>query len=256
MMIEYLYHDTYMPPPREGAVDTPSSAADNSEEKDKKKRELCDATVPENKRLKGLPSRPEAPIAPISQPVPSVFGAASTPPPPPPAASRESRRASSQGRQGRGIFAGLNVPSGHNPSQASPNQSPSTPRPNPFASPAPAPTPPPPSRPSALQRPAPPANLHLHAKVYALGEKYSIEPLKALALSKFEFDIRTIGQKDDFLAAIREAYTSTIETDRPLRDAVVAFLRKQKHLLKRDYMKTVLKETALGFDLLMELASE
>ncbi|KAF5569597.1 hypothetical protein FPANT_13896, partial [Fusarium pseudoanthophilum] len=123
MMIEYLYHDTYMPPPREGAVDTPSSAADSSEEIDKRKRELGDATVPENKRLKGLPSRSEAPIAPISQPVPSVFGAASTPPPPPPAASREHRRGSDRGQRIRDRFASLNLPSGHNSPQASPNQS-------------------------------------------------------------------------------------------------------------------------------------
>ncbi|KAG5804747.1 hypothetical protein H9Q74_004426 [Fusarium xylarioides] len=256
MMIEYLYHDTYTPPPRDSAVDTAPSAVDNNEEKDKRKRELCDATVAENKRTKRLDALPEVSTAGSSQPVGPGFGAASTPPPPPPAASREPRRGSSQGQEGVVAFGRSNSTSVQNGFQASLNQSSTTPHPNPFASPAPAPTPTPPSRPSAPQRPVTPANLHLHAKVYALGEKYSIEPLKGLALSKFESEARLSGQKDDFLAAIREAYTSTIETDRPLRDAVVVFLRKHKFLLKKNYMKAVLKETALGFDLLMELASE
>lgn len=122
-------------------------------------------------------------------------------------------------------------------------------------SPAPSPTPPPPPPPSAPQRPIPPGNLHLHAKVYALGEKYGIQPLKDLALRKFESEAQFHLHSDDFLQGIREAYTSTVETDRPLRDAVVAILRSNKELLKKDSVKEVLKETSLGFDLLLEFAS-
>ncbi|ENH68019.1 hypothetical protein FOC1_g10002266 [Fusarium oxysporum f. sp. cubense race 1] len=158
---------------------------------------------------------------------------------------------SDRSRQERGSSTSTNSVSVQSPSQASPNQSSSTPRP----SPAPSPTPPHPPRPSAPQRPIPPANLHLHAKVYALGEKYGIQPLKALALRKFESEAQFHLHSDDFLQGIREAYTSTVETDRPLRDAVVAILRSNKDLLKKDSVKEVLKETSLGFDLLMEFAS-
>ncbi|KAF4497647.1 hypothetical protein FAGAP_6179 [Fusarium agapanthi] len=243
MMIEYLYHDTYMPPNRDGAVDTPTSATDNNEEKDKRKREPCDAAVVENKRTKRPDALPEDSRVYSSQPVPPAFGAASTPPP------RHLPRPTNEGEDLAGADEDV-VPSDVST--------------------------PPQHRMGFKLRlinylPHPAHHLshlldHLRQHqprlplqdLYALGEKYGIEPLKALALSNFESETQNTVQRDDFLAAIREAYTSTIETDRPLRDAVVAFLRRHKYLLKRDYMKEVLKETGLGlgFDLLMEMASE
>ncbi|KAF5620789.1 hypothetical protein F52700_11115 [Fusarium sp. NRRL 52700] len=256
MMIEYLYRNTYTPPIRDDAVDSPTSTIDNNEEKEKRKRDLCDSAGAENKRAKRPDALPEDLEARSSQPAGSSFGAASTLPPPPPAASQEPRRGPGQDHQGFAGFGRTNSAPVQNAVQASLNQSSTTSYPNTFGLPAPAPAPAPPPRPSAPQRPVPPAYLHLHTKVYAIGEKYGIELLKALALSKFRSEVQNTGQKDDFLAAIREAYTSTIETDRPLRDAVVAFLRSHKHLLKKKFMKKVLKETDLGFDLLMELASE
>ncbi|KAL9560968.1 hypothetical protein ACKAV7_014997 [Fusarium commune] len=253
MMIEYLYHDTYVPAGasihRDGAIDAHLSDTEYNDEQENRKRELYGATFIGNKRIKRLTALPDNSIVRASQPVIFSFGTAATPPPPPPAASQESRRGSGRNPQGRGSFRSTDSTSVQNPSQASPHQSP-------FTSPAPSPTPPPPPRPSAPQRPIPPVNLHLYAKVYALGEKYGIQPLKALALRKFESEAQFHLHSDGFLQAMREAYTSTVETDRPLRDAVVAILRSNKDLLKKDSVKDVLKETGLGFDLLMEFASE
>jgi hypothetical protein len=75
-----------------------------------------------------------------------------------------------------------------------------------------------PNPPSSSQQPsgsnqAPPANLSLHAKVYALGEKYGIEHLKLFAIQKFEAEVESHLQSKDFLLAIEEAYTSTVEED-------------------------------------------
>ncbi|PNP79249.1 hypothetical protein FNYG_07325 [Fusarium nygamai] len=262
MMIKYLYHDTYVPA---GAIihrDCNGIEAHLSDteynDEQKRKMELYGATFVGNKRVKRLTAPPEAPIPPISQPVPVGFGTASTPPPPPPAASQIPERGRGRSRRGRGDFGGVNSPSGYNSVQASPDQSYPTPGSLLFGSPSPAPTPPPPPQPSAPPRTILTQNLRLHAKVYALGEKYGIQPLKALALRKFETEAPFRLHTDDFLEAIREAYTSTIETDRPLRDAVVAILRSNKHLLKKDCVKGVLKDPGLGlsFDMVMEFASD
>ncbi|RKK74649.1 hypothetical protein BFJ69_g8365 [Fusarium oxysporum] len=248
MMIEYLYHDTYAPAGasihRDGGIDAHLSDTDYNDEEEKRKRELYGATFIGNKRIKKLTALPEDSTVRASRPARFTEFAAFI-------ASRESQRESDRSRQERGSSTSTNSVSVQSPSQASPNQSSSTRRP----SPAPSPTPPPPPRPSAPQRPIHPENLHLHAKVYALGEKYGIQPLKAPALRKFESEAQFHLHSDDFLQGIREAYTSTVETDRPLRDAVVAILRSNKDLLKKESVKEVLKETGLGFDLLMEFAS-
>ncbi|KAH7215686.1 hypothetical protein DER44DRAFT_653241 [Fusarium oxysporum] len=247
MMIEYLYHDTYAPAGasihRDGAIDAHLSDTEYDDEKEMRKRELYGATFIGNKRIKRLTALPEDSTVRASQPARFTGFAAFI-------ASRESQRGSDRSRQEHGSSTSTNSVSVQSPSQASPNQSSSTPRP----SPAPSPTPHPP-RPSAPQRPIPPANLHLHAKVYALGEKYGIQPLKTLALRKFESEAQFHLHSDDFLQGIREAYTSTVETDRPLRDVVVTILRSNKGLLKKESVKEVLKETGLGFDLLMDFAS-
>ncbi|KAF5610717.1 amino acid transport gap1 [Fusarium subglutinans] len=263
MMIEYLYHDAYAPSARmyihsDGLIDAYLSETEYNDEHEKSKMELYGAIFVGNKRVKRLTALPEVSIVPISHPLPFPFGPAAAPPPPPAAASQESGRGRGQSRRGRGSFAGVGSAPAQNGFQGSPNQSSSTPSSFSLGSPAPAPTPPPPQQPSAPQRSIPAENLHLHAKVYALGEKYGIQPLKALALCKFKSEAQFHLHSDDFLHAMREAYSSTIETDRPLRDAVVAILRSNKHLLKKDSVKEVLKDTGLGlsFDLVMEMASE
>ncbi|KAF5253945.1 hypothetical protein FANTH_1270 [Fusarium anthophilum] len=260
MMIDYLYRDTYLPTGvihRDGPIDAHLSDTEYDEQ-EKQEMELYGVTFVGNKRVKRLTALPENPIAPIPHPLPFQFVPATPPPPPPPVASQQSGRGRGQSRRGRGSLPGFGSAPAQNGFQASPTQSSSTPSSLPFGSTALAPTPPPPPQPSAPQQCIPGKNLHLHAKVYALGEKYGIQPLKTIALRKFNSEVYFHLNSNDFLQAIREAYTSTIETDRPLRDAVVAILRSNKDLLKKDSVKEVLKDTGLGlsFDLVMELASE
>jgi hypothetical protein len=75
------------------------------------------------------------------------------------------------------------------------------------------------------------SNLCLHAKVYALGEKYGIDDLKGFALHKFHAEAQHHWQSDNFLHAIREVYTSTIDEDRALRDVVVEVVNAHPELL-------------------------
>lgn len=123
-----------------------------------------------------------------------------------------------------------------------------------FGSPSVQLTPNPPLPPGSNDTPT--ANLCLHAKVYALGEKYGIEHLKMFALRSFEAEVELHLQSKDFLSAIEEAYTSTVEKDRGLRDAIVKTMKKHKDLLKKPSVQAIVKSTQLGYDLLMKFASE
>ncbi|KAI3571955.1 hypothetical protein IWW34DRAFT_893620, partial [Fusarium oxysporum f. sp. albedinis] len=60
----------------------------------------------------------------------------------------------------------------------------------------------------------------LHVRVYALAELYGILSLKRLALEKFNKTIQENVQTHRFLASVEEAYTSTVQEDRGLRDAI------------------------------------
>ncbi|KAL2158848.1 hypothetical protein VTH06DRAFT_4040 [Thermothelomyces fergusii] len=64
-------------------------------------------------------------------------------------------------------------------------------------------------------------NLSIHAKLYALAEKYDMQTLKTLALEKFKEEVKFHWNTDDFVRAAEEAYTSTLESDRGLRNVVV-----------------------------------
>ncbi|KAH6954354.1 hypothetical protein DER45DRAFT_615683 [Fusarium avenaceum] len=122
--------------------------------------------------------------------------------------------------------------------------------------PIPTTNPPSASPPASGPNQPPAANLCLHVKVYSLGEKYGIEHLKMFAVRRFEAEVESHLQSIDFLLAIEEAYTSTIEEDRGLRDAIVRTLKKHKDLLKKDYLQELVKSTQLGYDLVMKFACE
>lgn len=95
-------------------------------------------------------------------------------------------------------------------------------------------------------------HLLTHAKVYSVGEKYLIGGLKALALQKFEAAAKKPGKTNDLLNAAREAYTFTIETDRGLRDAVIAAFYAHSDLLKQEEVQDLFRDlNMLAFDLLM-----
>ncbi|KAK2761427.1 BTB/POZ domain-containing protein [Colletotrichum kahawae] len=95
-------------------------------------------------------------------------------------------------------------------------------------------------------------SLLLHAKVYTLAEKYAIGGLKDLALSKFKTAAAQAWDTVDFLNAATEAYTSTVDSDRGMRDAAIEAFAKHKDLLGRNEVKTVIEGLgSFAFDLLM-----
>ncbi|KAH8755985.1 hypothetical protein F5883DRAFT_686003, partial [Diaporthe sp. PMI_573] len=96
------------------------------------------------------------------------------------------------------------------------------------------------------------SDLLLHAKVYALAEKYIIVGLKGLALSKFRTLALQCWDTDDFLDAVSEVYSSTIDADRGLRDVVLEIISAHRGLLDREETKTLLeRERLLAYDLIM-----
>ena len=94
----------------------------------------------------------------------------------------------------------------------------------------------------------------LHANVYALGEKYEIHDLKALALQKFALDATIFYNTDSFRQGVRVAYSSTIEEDRGMRDVIVDTVLNRRFMLRQSSVQCLVKETGLGFDLLMKFA--
>lgn len=73
-----------------------------------------------------------------------------------------------------------------------------------------------------------PLELVLHARIYAVAEKYMVDGLKAVAMEKFEKATASGWNKHDFLEAARETYTSTIDSDKGLRDIVVKVFHAHK----------------------------
>ncbi|KAI0184039.1 hypothetical protein EV127DRAFT_351381 [Xylaria flabelliformis] len=97
-----------------------------------------------------------------------------------------------------------------------------------------------------------PSSLVLHAKIYALAEKYNICGLKDFALQEFKAAAAEHWATPGFLEAAREAYISTIEADRGLRDIVVATFHRHSELLNQEETLSVLKESGmLAYDLLI-----
>ena len=92
--------------------------------------------------------------------------------------------------------------------------------------------------------------LLIHTRVYALAEKYGIEGLKALAREKFEVLAAQRWSEPDFLEAAEEAYTTTIDTDRGLRNVVLQSFRQRPELARRSNVQnTVQHVPLLAFDL-------
>jgi hypothetical protein len=96
------------------------------------------------------------------------------------------------------------------------------------------------------------SDLITHVCVYALAEKYSIQSLKNLARQRFEMVALEHWASQEFLDAVQEAYISTVETDRGLRDLIVKVFHEHTELLDREESKAVFKATdTLAYDLLM-----
>ncbi|CVL07630.1 uncharacterized protein FMAN_14507 [Fusarium mangiferae] len=100
----------------------------------------------------------------------------------------------------------------------------------------------------------PSSNLSHFAKVYALGEKYGIPGLKAIAVDNFKTLAKSYAQTEDFKFAAQEVYTSTIDQDRGLRDVVVNTVYENLGLLNHKAFEAFVESSGLGHDVLMKIA--
>jgi len=92
--------------------------------------------------------------------------------------------------------------------------------------------------------------LVIHAKVYALAEKYGINGLKALARRKFASQVGHHFSSEELPFAIQEVYESTVEADRGLRDIVVQTFRTHPEIARRRDIGDVVRGTPdLAFEL-------
>ncbi|KAI1001651.1 hypothetical protein K3495_g6548 [Podosphaera aphanis] len=77
-------------------------------------------------------------------------------------------------------------------------------------------------------------------RVYALADMFLIEPLKALAESKFVKRTQDYQLDDSFFACVREVYKSTCRQDSPMRRAVaVVAVNKSKKLAQNFINKSI-----------------
>ncbi|KAF1978964.1 hypothetical protein BU23DRAFT_191678 [Bimuria novae-zelandiae CBS 107.79] len=94
------------------------------------------------------------------------------------------------------------------------------------------------------------SHLVTHAKVYAIAEKYGIIGLKSIARKKFAAQIEAHLDSDELPEACQEAYESTVDTDRGLRDIIIQAFRSHPNLSSRKDVELVLRETpSLAFEL-------
>ena len=94
-------------------------------------------------------------------------------------------------------------------------------------------------------------NLIIHAKMYALAEKYAIGGLKGLSQEKFAAELEKHWDCTEFSQAILEAYSSIVQSDRELRDLVVNALHQHRELLDKEDIRNVVRNSDLAYDLLM-----
>lgn len=94
--------------------------------------------------------------------------------------------------------------------------------------------------------------LPIHVKVYGMAEKYGAAGLKAVAELKFKATANLDWHHNNLIRAAREAYESTVETDRSLRDVVTIKLVNRPKLLELEEVQNLLREVPmLAYDLLM-----
>ena len=75
-----------------------------------------------------------------------------------------------------------------------------------------------------------------NAGMYALGDKYDIPLLKDLAAIKFKKDLEgfDLTMTLELLEAIKVIYTTTLASDKVLREALIPVLKAYKTALRRD----------------------
>ncbi|KAL7270311.1 hypothetical protein RUND412_006986 [Rhizina undulata] len=82
-----------------------------------------------------------------------------------------------------------------------------------------------------------------HPRVYAIADLRNLSDLKDLCKVRFQEQLTAQWISDTFVDAVREVYSSTVDSDRKLRDllATVAFQNIKNPYIKNDF-KVLLKE--------------
>jgi len=96
------------------------------------------------------------------------------------------------------------------------------------------------------------AQLLHHARVYVLGDFYGLKHIRELAMTKFRDGCTQGCSASKFPEVAHEVYSTTSEEDRGLRDIVVDTILKHRKMIDRPEMQSVIQQTALAFDLVME----
>ncbi|KAF2492689.1 hypothetical protein BU16DRAFT_88451 [Lophium mytilinum] len=87
-------------------------------------------------------------------------------------------------------------------------------------------------------------HLVTHAKVYAIAEKYGVFGLKSLAAQKFAASLAAGHHASpEFPDACGDVYETTVDSDRGLRDLVIATFRANPALNLRKDVEGVVRET-------------
>ena len=92
--------------------------------------------------------------------------------------------------------------------------------------------------------------------MYAFADKYDINGLKILAISKFKSECSRPYTVQDIFSAAYIAYTTTPEHDVGMRNVVVDSLYKNKEWLKNSEIMDQLRELPIGFDLFLRSEKE
>lgn len=95
--------------------------------------------------------------------------------------------------------------------------------------------------------------LVLHAKVYALAEKYEVSGLKEMAQRCFQIISNCGGScSKEFAQAFEFVYTTTIDSDRGLRDVVVQALHDNPRALDEEHIRRAMRlRPDLMYDLVL-----
>ncbi|OXV11874.1 hypothetical protein Egran_00364 [Elaphomyces granulatus] len=97
-----------------------------------------------------------------------------------------------------------------------------------------------------------------NAMVYKVADKYGVPALKHLAQQKFDSAVTACWNMDDFPHVIAEVYTTTVESDKGLRDRVVSvsYNNIQSLFLKEDFIRVLNDTPSFAADVLQLLVEK
>ena len=84
--------------------------------------------------------------------------------------------------------------------------------------------------------------LLLHAKMYEYADKYDVVGLKDLAIEKFSRSCKHFWNRDEFSIAAHHVFSTTVDTDKGLRDIVSATISAHMGLVKKPEVKVLMTE--------------